>query len=192
MLTMMRTAVMSLLVFTILTGLIYPMAVTGISQVIFPDQANGSIVMKNGRPIGSALVGQQFSDPKYFWGRPSATSPYPYNGRGSSGSNFGPNNADLLKAVQQRVDALHEADPGNRAKIPVDLVTASGSGLDPHISPAAAAYQVQRVARLRGMDKAKISALVAANTEERRLGIMGEPVVNVLRLNMALDELKQK
>jgi len=191
MLTIMRSAFMSLLVFTIFTGLIYPMAVTGIAQVIFPDQANGSIIVKNGRLAGSLLIGQQFDDPKYFWGRPSATAPYPYNSGASSGSNLGPNNPALMKAVQKRVDALHKADPGNRTKIPVDLVTSSGSGLDPHISPAAAKYQVMRVARLRGINEAKVSALVAANTQERHLGIMGEPVVNVLKLNMALDELGQ-
>ena len=192
MFTMIRNAFMSLVVFTILTGLIYPMAVTGISQAIFPDQANGSIIMSNGRPVGSLLIGQQFDDPKYFWGRPSATSPYPYNSASSSGSNLGPNNPDLMKAIQKRVHALHEADPGNTTRIPVDLVTASGSGLDPHISPASAAYQVHRVARLRGIDETIVSALVAANIEERQLGIMGEPVVNVLKMNLALDELCQK
>lgn len=189
--TMIRNAAMSLLVFTILTGLLYPVAVTGLSQALFPSRANGDIMTKSGRPVGSGLLGQQFSNPKYFWGRPSATTPYPYNGGASSGSNFGPNNPALLKAVQQRVDALLEADPGNKAKIPVDLVTASGSGLDPHISPASAAYQVPRVARLRGIDEAKVSALVAANTEGRQFGILGEPVVNVLKVNLALDELEQ-
>lgn len=191
MLTMIRNAFMLLVVFTMLTGLIYPMAVTGIAQAIFPDRANGSIIMKNGTPVGSKLIGQQFDDPKYFWGRPSATTPYPYNGGASSGSNRGPNNPDLLKAVQERVDALRKADPANTSNIPVDLVTASGSGLDPHISPAAAAYQAPRIARLRDIDEAKIRALVAANIEERQLGIIGEPVVNVLKVNLALDELGQ-
>jgi K+-transporting ATPase ATPase C chain len=189
---MLRNALMSFVVFTILTGLIYPIAVTGLAQAIFPDQAKGSIIMKNGRPVGSQLIGQQFDDPKYFWGRPSATGPYPYNGGASSGSNLGNNHPDLMQAVQKRVDALHAAYPGNPARIPVDLVTASGSGLDPHISPAAAAYQVHRVARLRGIDEAKVSALVAAKTEDRQLGIMGEPVVNVLKVNLDLDELEQK
>src|SRR5512143_3809153 len=145
MFTMIRNAFMSLILFTMLTGLIYPMAVTGLAQTIFPHEANGSIITKNGKAIGSELIGQQFEDPKYFWGRLSATTPYPYNGGSSSGSNLDPNNPDLLKAVQRRIQALREADPGNTMKIPVDLVTSSGSGLDPHISPAAAEYQVQRV-----------------------------------------------
>ena len=188
---MIRNTLMTLLLFTIIVGFIYPLAVTGLAQVIFPDQANGSIITKNGKTVGSALLGQQFEDPKYFWGRLSATSPYPYNGGSSSGSNLGPNNPDLMKAVQSRIQALRAADPGNKATIPVDLVTASGSGLDPHISPGAAAYQVQRVAKLRGMNEAKVSALVAANTEGRQFGILGEPVVNVLKLNLALNELNK-
>ena len=192
MIKMIRNSLMSLLLFTVITGFIYPLAVTGLAQVIFPDQANGSIITKNGKTVGSALLGQQFEDPKYFWGRLSATGPYPYNGGSSSGSNKGPNNPDLMKAVQERAQALRAADPGNSVKIPVDLVTASGSGLDPHISPAAAAYQVQRVAKLRAMDEAKVSALVAANTEGRQFGFLGEPVVNVLKMNLALDELGQK
>jgi K+-transporting ATPase ATPase C chain len=189
MLIMVRNALMSLILFTLLTGIIYPLTVTGLAQAIFPDKANGSIITKNVKAVGSALLGQQFEDPKYFWGRLSATTPYPYNGGSSSGSNLGPNNPDLMKAVQARIQALRNADPGNVAKIPVDLVTASGSGLDPHISPAAAAYQGQRVAKLRGMDEAKVSALVAANTEGRQFGILGEPVVNVLKLNLALEDL---
>ena len=189
---MIRTALMTLLVFTVITGFIYPLAVTGIAQVIFPAQANGSIITKNGKAVGSDLLGQQFEDPKYFWGRLSATGPYPYNGGVSSGSNKGPNNPDLMKAVQDRIQALREADPDNTVKLPVDLVTASGSGLDPHISPAAAAYQVQRVARLRGIDEVKVGALVTANTEGRQFGFLGEPVVNVLKMNLALDELGQK
>ncbi len=191
MIKIIRNTIMSLLLFTILTGFIYPLAVTGIAQTLFPSKANGSIITKNGKAVGSELLGQQFEDPKYFWGRPSATAPYPYNGGSSSGSNLGPNNPDLMKAVQARIQSLREADPGNTAKIPVDLATASGSGLDPHISPAAAAYQVQRVAKLRGMDIAKVSALVVASTEDRQFGILGEPVVNVLKLNLALDELDQ-
>jgi len=180
---------MSLLLFTVITGFIYPLVVTGIAQVIFPGKANGSIITKNGKTVGSDLLGQQFEDPKYFWGRLSATTPYPYNGGSSSGSNLGPNNPDLMKAVQARIQALREADPGNTVKIPVDLVTASGSGLDPHISPAAAAYQIQRVARSRGIDEAKVHALIAAHTEPRQFGILGEPTVNVLKLNLALDDL---
>ncbi len=190
--TMIRNAFMLLILLMILTGVIYPLAVTGLSQTIFPYQANGSIITKNGKPVGSALIGQQFTDPKYFWGRPSATSAYPYNASASSGSNLGPNNLDLIKAVRSRIQALHAADPGNTAKIPVDLVTASGSGLDPHISPAAAEYQVHRVALARDVSESKLRALVAANTKEREFGILGEPRVNVLKLNLALDELHGK
>ena len=182
---------MSLLLFTILTGVIYPLAVTGIAQAIFPHQANGSIITKDGKPVGSTLLGQQFEDPKYFWGRISATTPYPYNGGSSSGSNLGPTNPDLVKAVQGRAKTLQDADPGNAAKIPVDLVTSSGSGLDPHISPAAAEYQVRRVARVRGLDEGKVRAVVASNTEGRQFGFLGEPRVNVLQLNLALDEAKR-
>jgi len=192
MFTAICNAFMSLLLFTILTGIVYPLAVTGLAQAIFPNQANGSIITKNGKPVGSALIGQQFNDPKYFWGRPSATSPYPYNSALSSGSNLGPNNPDLMKALQSRINDLHAADPGNEATIPVDLITASGSGLDPHISPDAARCQTERVARNRGIDVAKVSALVAAYTEQRQFGILGEPFVNVLKLNLALDELRQK
>jgi len=188
--TIIRNSLMSLLLFTLLTGIIYPLAVTGIAQMIFPHQANGSVIMKNGKAVGSELLGQQFDDPKYFWGRLSATTPYPYNGGSSSGSNLGPNNPDLVKAVQARIDALRAADPGNDAKIPVDLVTASGSGLDPQVSPAAAEYQVHRVAKVRGLDEVRVRALVASHTEDRWLGMLGEPVVNVLELNLALDELK--
>jgi K+-transporting ATPase ATPase C chain len=188
--TIIRNSLMSLLLITILTGIIYPLAVTGIAQVIFPHQANGSIITKSGKAVGSELIGQQFEDPKYFWGRLSATTPYPYNGGSSSGSNLGPNNPDIIKAVQARRDALRAADPGNDAKIPVDLVTASGSGLDPHISLAAAEYQVHRVAKARGLDDAKVRDIVARNTTGRWLGVIGEPVVNVLELNLALGEQK--
>ena len=188
--TIIRNSLMSLLLFTLLTGIIYPLAVTGIAQVIFPHQANGSVIMKNGKAVGSELLGQQFDDPKYFWGRLSATTPYPYNGGSSSGSNLGPNNPDLMKAVQARIDALRAADPRNDAKIPVDLVTASGSGLDPQVSPAAAEYQVHRVAKVRGLDEARVRTLVTSHTEGRWLGLIGEPVVNVLELNLALDAQK--
>jgi K+-transporting ATPase ATPase C chain len=190
MLTLIRNSLMSLLVFTILTGIIYPLAVTGIAQVIFPRQANGSILTENGKAVGSKLIGQQFEGPKYFWERLSATTPYPYNGGASTGSNLGPNNPDLVKAVQARIDALRAADPGNDAMIPVDLVTASGSGLDPHISLAAAEYQIHRVAKARGLEDAKLRDIVAKNTRGRWLGVIGEPVVNVLELNIALDEQK--
>jgi len=190
MFTMIRNSLMSILLFTVITGLIYPLAVTGLAQVIFPSQANGSVITKNGKAIGSKLIGQQFEDPKYFWGRLSATGPYPYNGGSSSGSNLGQNNPALLTAVQARIDALRAADPGNDAKIPVDLVTASGSGLDPHMSQAAAEYQINRVAKTRGLDQTSIHTLIAKHTQGRWLGLIGEPVVNVLELNLALDGLK--
>jgi K+-transporting ATPase ATPase C chain len=187
-----RPALVSLVVFTILTGIIYPLAVTGLAQLLFPAQANGSIMEKNGKAVGSALIGQPFDDPKYFWGRLSATAPFPYNSAASSGSNLAQSNPALLDNVKGRIAALKDADPQASVSVPADLATASGSGLDPHISPAAAAYQVQRVARLRGMDAAKVSVLVSANTEGRQFGILGEPVVNVLKVNLALDELQQE
>jgi len=185
--TIIRNSLMSLLLFTLLTGIIYPLVVTGIAQAVFPHQANGSVIMKNGKAVGSKLLGQQFDDPKYFWGRLSATTPYPYNGGSSTGSNLGPNNPDLMKAVQARIEALRSADPANTAKIPVDLVTASGSGLDPHMSLTAAEYQLHRVAKARGLDDAKVRDIVAKNTQGRWLGLIGEPVVNVLGVNLALD-----
>jgi len=187
MFTMIRNSLMSLLLFTILTGLIYPLAVTGLAQAIFPSQANGSVITKNGKAVGSSLLGQQFEDPKYFWGRLSATGPYPYNGASSSGSNLGQSNPALMTAVQGRIDALRAADPGNEMKIPVDLVTASGSGLDPHISPAAAEYQLARVAQARGLDQTSVRTLLAKNTKGRWIGLIGEPVVNVFELNLSLD-----
>jgi potassium-transporting ATPase KdpC subunit len=190
MFTMIRNSLMSLLLFTILTGLIYPLAVTGLAQAIFPGQANGSVITKNGKAVGSSFLGQQFEDPKYFWGRLSATTPYPYNGASSSGSNLGQSNPALMTAVQGRIDALRAADPGNAAKIPVDLVTASGSGLDPHISQAAAEYQLDRVAKTRGLDQAGLRILIATHTQGRWLGLIGEPVVNVLELNLALDNVR--
>jgi K+-transporting ATPase ATPase C chain len=190
MFNLIRNTLLSLLLFTLLTGIIYPLAVTGIAQVIFPRQANGSIIVKSGKSVGSSLIGQQFDDPKYFWGRLSATGPYPYNGAASSGSNLGPNNPNLTAAVEARIKTLHEAEPENAAKIPVDLVTASGSGLDPHISPAAAEYQVRRVAKLRGLDEPVVRELISQNTQGRWLGLLGEPVVNVLELNLALDSRK--
>ncbi len=185
-----RPAIMSLVLLTVLTGLIYPMAVTGIAQVVFPRQANGSLIVKDGKAVGSELIGQPFDDPKYFWGRPSATSPFPDNAGASAGSNLGPTNPALKKTVQDRIDALQAVDPDNKSPIPVDLVTASGSGLDPHISPAAALYQVHRVATARKMDEAKLRQLVDQHTEGRQFGFLGEPRVNVLKLNLSLDSLK--
>ncbi len=187
MLAQLRPAIVSFLVLTVITGLLYPLAVTAVAQVVFPVQANGSLIMKDGKAVGSTLIGQPFDDPKYFWGRLSATSPFPYNAAASSGSNLGPTNKALTDEVQARIDALHQADPGNNAPIPIDLVTSSGSGLDPNISPAAAEYQVNRVAKARGMDPAQVRALVARYTAGRQFGILGEPRVNVLQLNLALD-----
>ncbi len=182
-----RPALVILIVLSVITGLLYPALVTGVAQLFFPREANGSFIEKNGKALGSQLIGQPFSDPKYFWSRPSATSPYPYNASSSSGSNQGPLNPALKGAVEGRIKALREADPDNKASVPVDLVTASGSGLDPHVSPAAAEYQVARVAKARGVDAPKVRALVEQSTEGRQWGFFGEPRVNVLALNLALD-----
>ncbi len=179
------TALITLTVFTVLTGIIYPLAVTGIAQVAFPAQANGSMIVKDNVTVGSALIGQPFSDPKNFWSRPSATGPQPYNAGSSSGSNLGQSNPALIDAVKGRVAVLNAAAPG--VPIPVDLVTASASGLDPHISPAAAEYQIGRVAKARGIDEAKLRELIQQNTDGRFIGLLGEPGVNVLKLNLALD-----
>jgi K+-transporting ATPase ATPase C chain len=186
--THLRASVVSLVVLTVVTGVIYPLVVTGIAQAVFPHQANGSLIVKKGKVVGSTLIGQPFDDPRYFWGRPSATSPFGYNAAASSGSNLSPTNPALIKAVQDRVDALRAADPDNKAPVPVDLVTASGSGLDPHISPAAALFQVGRVARARKLEPAAVQRLVEQHTEGRQWGVLGEPRVNVLALNLALDD----
>ncbi len=187
MLAHLRSATIMLLLLTALTGLIYPVVVTGIAQLLFPRQANGSLIVQDGKPVGSELIGQPFDEPKYFWGRPSATGPFPYNASASSGSNLGPTNPDLLKAVADRVEALRKADPGNLAPVPVDLVTTSGSGLDPHVTPAAALYQVPRVARARGLDEAALRVVVKRHIDGQQFGLFGEPRVNVLLLNLALD-----
>ncbi len=184
---LIRPAIMSMVALTLLTGAIYPVVVTGISTVVFPDQAEGSLITRGDSALGSELIGQSFTAPRYFWSRPSATGPVPYNGAGSSGSNLGPTNPAQLDAVKARVAALKAADPGNTGPVPIDLVTASGSGLDPHISPAAAAYQVPRVARLRGLPEDSVRALVRRFTAGRQFGILGEPRVTVLPLNLALD-----
>ena len=178
-----------LLVMSALTGVIYPLVVTGVAKVAFPHAANGSLIVSDGKTMGSDLIGQPFDDPKYFWSRPSATSPQPYNGMASSGSNLGPRNPALADAVKDRIKALRDADPGNTAAVPVDLITASGSGLDPHISAAAADYQLARVAKARGLAADDVRRVVAGNTEGRTLGVLGEPRVNVLKLNIALDRV---
>jgi potassium-transporting ATPase KdpC subunit len=186
--TLIRNALTMLLLLTVVTGVLYPLAATGLAQLIFPQQANGSLIAgKHGMPIGSRLIGQSFTDPKYFWGRPSATSPQANNGASSGGSNLGPTNPALTDAVKQRIAALRADDPDNRAPVPVDLVTASGSGLDPEISPAAAQYQLQRVANARHLSSSQVQALVDEYTSGRQLGVLGEPRVNVLALNLALD-----
>jgi len=186
----LKPAFLILIVLSILTGIVYPLVVTGIAQGVFPKQANGSLIERDGKAVGSTLIGQPFGDPKYFWSRPSATSPYPYNAANSGGSNQGPLNPALADAVKDRIQALQKANPDNKAPVPVDLVTTSASGLDPHISPAAAEYQVARVAKARGLAADKVRALVAEHTQGRQLGFLGEPRVNVFELNLALDTPK--
>jgi K+-transporting ATPase ATPase C chain len=196
MIRQLKSALVFFALLTLLTGVLYPVTVTGLAQAVFPAQANGSLIEDNDSLLGSQLIGQNFTGPEYFWGRPSATSGSPYNAfdpaalTGSSGSNLGPLSQTLVDTVRQRVEALHAADPGNTLPIPVDLVTASASGLDPHISVSAARYQVPRVARVRGMTEAAVIALVNQYTEGRQLGFLGESRVNVLLLNLALNEIK--
>jgi len=185
--TLIRPAAVLLALFTVLTGVLYPLTVTGLAQAIFPFQTNGILIRQGDRVLGSALIGQPFDDPKYFWGRPSATAPFPYNAAASAGSNLGPSNPALAAAMQARIAALQAADPGNAQPVPVDLVTASASGLDPHISVAAALYQAPRVARARGLDEIALRQLVLNRVEDRQFSLLGEPRVNVLLLNLALD-----
>lgn len=187
MLKLLRPTLVLFVLLSALTGLLYPLAVTGAAQALFPAQAEGSLVLRGGKPVGSSLIGQNFSDPAHFWGRPSATAPMPYNAGASSGSNQGPLNPALADAVKSRIETLRAADPGNTQPVPVDLVTASASGLDPHISPAAAHYQVARVARLHKLPLERVEKLIDDHTEGALLGLLGEPRVNVLALNLALD-----
>ncbi len=187
MIRLIRQATLLLLMMTVITGVAYPFAVTGVAQLLFRHAANGSVIERGGKPLGSALIGQPFDDAKYFWSRPSATAPFADNSASSTGSNLGPTNAALTVAVKQRIEALRAADPANTMPVPVDLITASGSGLDPHITPAAAHYQLARVARARGRNETDIAALIAQATEDRQFGVLGEPRVNVLKLNLLLD-----
>ncbi|MBP6817050.1 MAG: potassium-transporting ATPase subunit KdpC [Burkholderiaceae bacterium] len=186
--TLIRPALSLFILMTVATGVLYPLAVTGVAKLAFAEQASGSLIVREGKTVGSALIGQHFSDPGHFWGRPSATGPMPYNGTGSSGSNQGPLNPALVDAVKERIEALKAADPDNKGPVPVDLVTASASGLDPHISVAGAQYQAARVARARRIEPAVVQSLIARHTEERLLGVFGEPRINVLALNLALDQ----
>jgi potassium-transporting ATPase KdpC subunit len=186
----LRPLVVLFAAMTVITGIAYPAVVTAIAQAVFPHQANGSLIEKDGKPVGSELLGQQFDAPYYFWGRLSATSPNPYNAQNSGGSNLGPTNPALADEVKGRLSALHDADPSNTMPVPVDLVTSSGSGLDPEISPAAAAYQAARVAKARALTVDQVNDLIAQNTSGRQLGVLGESRVNVLKLNLALDQVK--
>jgi K+-transporting ATPase ATPase C chain len=190
--SLIRPALSLFLFLTVITGLAYPLLVTGVAQAVFPEQASGSLIVKDGKAVGSSLIGQSFSDPGHFWGRPSATSPMANNASGSGGSNQGPLNPALVEAMKARVDALKAADPGNDMPVPVDLVTASASGLDPHISVAAAQYQALRVARVRGLSPEFVQTLVQRHTEGRMLGLLGEPRVNVLALNLDVDQLSRR
>lgn len=185
-----RPTLVLLVLLSAITGVAYPALVTGVAQAVFPGKANGSLILSDGKPVGSVLIGQPFTDPKYFWSRPSGTAPYPYNAASSSGTNLGPLNPTLHDAVKARIAALRAADPGNARPVPVDLVTASGSGLDPHISPAAAEYQVARVARVRGVPEERVREVVARHTEGRTFQLLGEPRVNVLAANLDLDAMR--
>lgn len=187
--SIIRSALVLFALLTVLTGFLYPLVVTGVARVAFADQADGSLIVRGGKPVGSRLIGQSFSDPQHFWGRPSATAAQPYNGTASTGSNLGPLNPALTDAIKARIQALQAAEPTNKMAIPVDLVTASASGLDPHISVAAAQYQAARVARARGLSVAVVQRLLSTHTEARLWGVLGEPRINVLELNLALDEL---
>lgn len=190
--TLLRPAITLFMLLSIITGIVYPMAVTYLAQAVFPDAATGRLLVRGGKPVGSTLIGQNFTEQKYFWGRPSATSPQPYNGIASGGSNQGPLNPALVAAVKERIETLKAADPGNQLPIPADLVTASASGLDPHISPAAARYQVARVAAARKLPLEQVAALIDAHTEGRQWGLFGESRVHVLLLNLALDDQQGK
>jgi K+-transporting ATPase ATPase C chain len=190
--TYIRPCLVLFALLTLLTGVIYPALITVVAQVVFNEQANGSVVIRDGKALGSSLIGQSFDDPKYFWGRPSATGPQGYNSAASSGSNLGPTNPALLDAIKGRVEAIHAAHPDQKSSVPVDLVTASGSGLDPHVSPAAAEFQVARVAKMRGLSEDKVREAVTRHTEGRTLGVLGEPRVNVLQLNLSLDAVGAK
>lgn len=187
--TLLRPALSLFALLALLTGVLYPALVTGLAQGLFPEAAQGSVIVKDGKAIGSALIGQDFADPEYFWGRPSATQPYPYNAAASAGANRGPGNPALVAAVRARIEALRAADPGNSRAVPIDLVTSSASGLDPHISPAAADYQTERVARARRIEPERVRQLILRHTQARDLGLFGQPRVNVLGLNLALDAL---
>ena len=186
-----KPAVLSFVILSVVTGILYPLFVTGVARVFFHDQASGSLIYRDGKPIGSSLIGQPFDDPKYFWGRISATSPVPFNAAASSGSNAGPLNPALIESVNIRIKALKSADPGNSDPIPVDLVTSSASGLDPHISLAGAYYQLPRIARIRGLTQGQVKTIINIHSRDRLLGVLGEPVVNVLELNLALDAYKK-
>jgi potassium-transporting ATPase KdpC subunit len=192
MLKQIKPAIILFALLTLITGVIYPLVVTAIAQLLFPFQANGSLILDDtNKPVASRMIGQSFSSPGYFWGRPSATSPFPYNAEASSGSNLGPTNSTLIAAITSRIEVLKAADPGNKAPIPVDLITTSASGLDPHISPDAAVYQINRVAKARNIDPQKIRNLIEANTSSRQFWLLGEPRVNVLMLNLALDAMSR-